>query len=328
MLESHFNITQLFEQARAFMAQHDILFDGEFRETIKDEVIKFCGRDEETKKRKTEWLKCRILDQNPQKIGIVITFGSFHDTRSHASHVSKTFFLDSKPLTKEELERFEKEVKLSRVRLIEKHKKEQQQAGKLVDWCLNKLNTASDKGYSAYFERKGIHPSGVRFEKRKQHGENGEVDFEEIVLIPIRNLQGSIRAIQEIYPCERQINPSDRKPRDKNIIGKYSGCFFCFGTLENGKRILIAEGYATAASLFASTNYTTLACFSCHNFDSVISGVMIRYPESDIIICGDDDIDSSSNAGRTTAIKVASKHGCKVVFPKFPNNSKRGSDDE
>lgn len=327
MFESHPNILLLFEQARTFMAQHDIHYDGEFRETIGDEVIKFCGREEEAKKRKTEWLKCRILDQNPQRVGIVITFGSFHDTRSYAAHVSKAFFLETKPLTNDEIKHFKEEVKFTRARLVERQKQDRQQADQLADWCLQKLDAASEKGYSLYFEKKGIYPAGARFEKRKQQGENGEVVFEEIALIPIRNLQGTIRAVQEIYPSKRKIRPNDKKPRDKNIIGKYSGCFFCFGNLENGKKILVAEGYATAASLFSSTNLTTLACFSCHNFDSVITGIKIRYPNSDIVICGDDDKQSTSNAGRTVASKIAKKHNCKVVFPQFPDRSKGGSNE-
>ena len=125
------------------------------------------------------------------------------------------------------------------------------------------------------------------------------------------------------YTPQKRIFPGDDKLRDKNTVGKYTGCFFEFGKLEDGQPICIAEGYATAKSIFLSINYTTLMVVSRTNIKNVVKEIKRKYKNSEIIICGDDDIDSAGNPGRTDATAVAKEFGCKVCFPQFTEGKRR-----
>jgi hypothetical protein len=216
-------------------------------------------------------------------------------------------------------------------RADERAKEEQKIADEKAHWCLDKYEHASIRGKSPYFDRKGIIPSNIRFEIRRYYNE-GNFTEETVALIPLRNIKGQIRALQEIYPSKRKFKEDDKHTRDKNTVGSYSGCFFTFGKLTDGQPINICEGYATGYSIFSSTNQTILMAVSRTNLMNIAKQIKQRYPNSEITICGDDDVDTEGNPGRTDAIAAATainaripdgKPKCRVVFPTFPENRKR-----
>lgn len=307
----------LHEQARSFLSQQDFDFDEkEFEETHDKEVIKFKSTVEG--KEIKCWLKCSYPVRQNGTPGFCITYGAFHPELPQQD--TKTFWLDeSYELTEEERKAINERREEGRLRADKRAKEEKKTADEYADWCKEKFQNASERGFSPYFQRKGVElPSGIRYEIRKADGIE-----ETIALIPLKNIKGEIRGLQEIYPSKRKIHEDDKAPRDKNTLGKYSGCFFTFGKLENGKPICVAEGYATAYSIFISTNITTLMVVARTNIDSVLKGIARKYKNSEIIICGDDDVDTQGNPGRTDAENAARKYRCKVVFPQFLEGKKR-----
>src|SRR6266446_8098566 len=76
------------------------------------------------------------------------------------------------------------------------------------------------------------------------------------------------------------------------------GCFHVIGA-ENGAAalqkialspvVVIAEGYATAATIAKHPKVPTLAAYDSGNLLSVATSVHQRYPDNAIIIAGDDD---------------------------------------
>lgn len=312
-------IANLQEKARAFMAEHHIYFDGDFVETGHNEQIKFAGIEGKSDKRC--WLKCSYPETQKGSTCLCITFGA-HDSALQKI-ITNTFYPSKNyTLTDEEKERFAEQ----RRQVKERERDEKKQGDETADWCINRIAGASSFEVSPYFEKKGVRPSGVYFEKLTKYQNCEEID-EVVALIPLRNIKGNIRAIQEIYPSKRKFKADDKKPRDKNVVGKYSGCFFTFGQLKDGDPIYIAEGYATAASIFESKISTTLMVVAATNIANVVKVVRERYPNSEIIICGDDDVDSKGNPGRTIAETVAREFNCKVIFPKFPEGKERDEAD-
>jgi putative DNA primase/helicase len=52
---------------------------------------------------------------------------------------------------------------------------------------------------------------------------------------------------------------------------------------------VIAEGYATAATLSQILRFATVAAFDSGNLVSVAKALHEKYPEKQIVIAGDDD---------------------------------------
>lgn len=319
------NQSQLQESARSFMQSHGIKYDGEFKETSVDEIITFAGKGGDS--RKICWLKCRCLINSSGKTGLCITFGAHHTDLP--DHITNTFWESTdSAITEEEKQKNKERIEEGRKKALERAKEEEKIADAKADWCCEKLSKASPKGFSPYFEKKNISVAeGIRFEIHKDY-RGSECIEEQIALIPLKNIQGKIRSIQEIYPTKRLFNADDKQPRDKNTQGRYSGCFFTFGQLKDGEKICLAEGYATASTIFYSNFTTILMCVSRGNLLNVGHEIKIRYPNSEIIICGDDDVDTKGNPGRTDAEKCARELKCKVVFPVFPIGKEKDENGE
>lgn len=93
--------------------------------------------------------------------------------------------------------------------------------------------------------------------------------------------------------------------------GLKKGCFYWIGG-EQADKILIAEGFATAASLHENSGYLTIVAFDAGNLKDVAIAVRALSPESEIIICGDND---ASGVGRKKAIDAALATGGKYLIP-------------
>jgi len=318
-------INELHESARAFLLAQGFIFEGDFYETHEKEVIKFTIPSDNGKKKIKCWLKCCYSERKDGEIGFCITFGAHHT--SLPNHVSQTFWPNSSfVLTDEERQTINKRLVEGKKLADKRALNEKKIADEKADWCKEKIKWASRTGSHPYFERKGVYPSDIYYEIRNYHLD-GNIQRETVALVPIENHKGETRAIQEIYPTKR-IFKAGGDPRDKNTLGYYSGCFHTFGKLENGKPIYIAEGYATAASIFASTNITTLMCVSSSNILNVCKEIKKKCPDSEIIICADNDADTEKKTGMNPGIDYATKAAielnkkaakkCKVVIPKFP----------
>lgn len=297
-------------------------FGSDFKETHDKEVIKF--KIQIGNKKIKCWLKCCYL-KKANSLGFCITFGAFSNMMP--AQITQTFWTDSNfQLTEKERNAINEKLALGRQQAREREKHDKKIADDLADWCREKYQTASLTGSSPYFGRKCVDQSDIRFEIRRSYDDEGKLTEETVALIPLRDINGNVRALEEIYPTKRKFHP-DAEPRDKNTLGKYAGCFFTFGKIEDGKRIQLSEGYATAASIFASNNQTSLMVITRTNILNVAKAIHQKYPNSEIIICGDDDIETKGNQGRTDAIAAANQLNaaiwenrpkCRVVFPEFP----------
>jgi phage/plasmid primase-like uncharacterized protein len=134
-----------------------------------------------------------------------------------------------------------------------------------------------------YLERKQIAPHGTRL-------------IQAALVVPARNINGELRGLQFIAADGKKLwMKGSRK----------TGAFHLIGARETPDRIVIAEGFATAASIHTATGHTVIAAFDCGNLKPVAEAVHQKYPHAEIIIAADDDHKTKGNPGICKALEAA-----------------------
>jgi phage/plasmid primase-like uncharacterized protein len=160
----------------------------------------------------------------------------------------------------------------------------------------------TDAASNPYLARKGVTAHGVRFDG-------------DVLVVPARDIDGKLWSLQNITPGEggaKMFEKGARKAGNMHVIGQP----------QQGAPILIAEGYATAASLHQATGRPVVVAFDAGNLDAVAGAIKKRFPDTPITIMGDDDRHRSPNVGRAKATAAATKHGLAVAFPQFAADGK------
>lgn len=144
-----------------------------------------------------------------------------------------------------------------------------------------------------YLDRKHISPHGARFRDGK-------------LVLPLYASDGTISSIQFIA--------SDGGK--KFLAGaKVAGCYFLIGNLTN--KLCIAEGFATAASIYEATGYATAVAYSEGNLKATAEEIQKKYPATEIIICADAD-----TTGLVKAKEAAETVGARLAVPVFDEGEK------
>ncbi|MCL6268334.1 hypothetical protein M3P05_00010 [Sansalvadorimonas sp. 2012CJ34-2] len=135
------------------------------------------------------------------------------------------------------------------------------------------------------------------------------------LLIPVCNVQGELRSIQFICPDNE--NGGFQKRFKKG--GQIQGCGFRIGNFSPTGTNAIAEGYATAASVYVDKNVASVfAAFHCGNL--LHAGLALRdaYQQSDILFAADNDRYTPGNPGILKALQAAERVNGRVTYPQFP----------
>jgi len=167
---------------------------------------------------------------------------------------------------------------------------------------------ASEAGASPYLTRKGVQPYGVRFAA------------DGWLLVPLRDSAGTLWNLQRIAPERAQYGT------DKLFMkgGRKSGLWCLLGGVDGVLApapavLLLAEGYATAASLHQATGYPVAAAFDAGNLAHVAKAQRALYPAALLVLCGDDDVQTYAqrghNPGRDKATAAARAVQGLAVFP-------------
>lgn len=168
-----------------------------------------------------------------------------------------------------------------------------------------------------------IHPY-LRAKKIKSNF-RARVRNESTLLIPVEHPDFGMVGVQQIF-----------KGDDKSYVKVFakglriSGSFTRITNFYLSKTpvIYLAEGFATAASVWMATNIPTIACFNCNNLIPAIASIRKINKSVKIIIAGDDDHQTiingkPANPGRYKA-NLAVKQFSNIItkFPKFeaPDN--------
>lgn len=151
-------------------------------------------------------------------------------------------------------------------------------------------------GACAYLTRKKVRNFGVRFSRGS-------------IVVPVR------RMADDVLVSLQFIAPDGGK---KFLTGgEKKGCGHLIGTLSPDAPLLVAEGYATAASLHEATGFPVVVAFDAGNLHPVAQALRSRYPDVDLVIAGDDDRNTDGNPGRTKAEMAATAVMGLAIFPVF-----------
>ncbi|MBL8328720.1 MAG: DUF927 domain-containing protein [Rubrivivax sp.] len=166
-------------------------------------------------------------------------------------------------------------------------------------------DAASEDGASPYLERKGVHNHGGRFAPRGAF------------LVPARDLAtGELVNVQTIKP-ER---PAGGAPDKVFVRGaRKTGTAHAIGEPEGAAWLLVAEGFATAASLHEATGRPVFVAWDAGNLAHVARALRGLFPPARLLVCGDDDrateARTGKNPGRLKATEAARQARAALVFP-------------
>lgn len=101
--------------------------------------------------------------------------------------------------------------------------------------------------------------------------------------------------------------------------GKKAGNFIVVNGPNYPARALICEGYATGCTLAEmEPDSLVLAAVDCNNLTAVAVGARSRWPDLDLIVCGDDDRHKPFNMGRNAAYDAALAADANFALPEWP----------
>jgi putative DNA primase/helicase len=145
------------------------------------------------------------------------------------------------------------------------------------------LQDAQATGASEYLTRKGIGPHGVKF------AAGGAL------LVPMRDAAGAVWNVQTIRPDGQ-----------KRFLagGRKSGLWHWTVEPEPASAgpLLIAEGYATAASLTEATGYPCAVAFDAGNLGKVAQSIRALHPGAVLALCADDDSGGHASSGKNPGL--------------------------
>jgi putative DNA primase/helicase len=170
-------------------------------------------------------------------------------------------------------------------------------------------------GQSDYLKRKGVHAFGLRYSPSG----NGTL------AIPMQR-DGRVVGLQIIRGAERG-NKLEKQywPAGMDKVGAYH----LIGGIPRGL-VLVAEGYATAASLHMATGLPVAVAFDAGSIMPVVADLAKKYRTSKILICADDDYLTPGNPGVEAARLAATAHRagwCKPEFAEERSTTKKGPTD-
>lgn len=127
------------------------------------------------------------------------------------------------------------------------------------------------------------------------------------LMVPVRHANGTLSSLQFIKAdCEKKFLSG----------GNIRGCYCPIGRPVNNT-LLIAEGYATAATLHQVTGHAVAIAFNAGNLIEVARLLRQKFPTSTFVLCADDDRATPGNRGITAARAAAAAVGGVVAIPEF-----------
>ncbi len=157
-----------------------------------------------------------------------------------------------------------------------------------------------------YLARKGVGAHGL---KQQSDGR---------LIIPLCDENGALHSVQTISATGEKRYLSG---------GRKHGCFHLIGKVDPSGAFLIAEGYATGASLHEATGLAAAVACDCANLQPVGVALQKKYPMALLIFCADDDAWNASNPGAAKAAEAAEAVRGKIVLPKFSGPRIEGQTD-
>lgn len=137
------------------------------------------------------------------------------------------------------------------------------------------------------------------------------------LVLPLRNIDQQLVGLQFIS--------NDGSKRFLTGTPKRGNFLLIDNKAKSRDTLLVCEGYATGASLYASTGYPVAVAFDAGNLGAVAVELRTKYPDCTLVICADNDHLSETNTGLDKGREAAAAVRGRMAFPPF-DASENGTD--
>ncbi len=260
------------------------------------------GRDRE----KRGWYLLREWSPSVDRLLIVGSFGIWQGNDNGAQKVA---------LPKDDTGRITPEQRAAMKRVWAEAAKaaelqRQREAAHAAGRAAKAWTRLNPEGDSPYLRAKGVGGYGLKFTDH------------DCAVLPLVDAGGKIHGLQFLRtPAQAREGRRPVKEFWPPGIAK-KGHFHLLGHQPHWI-VLVAEGYATAASLHAATGYPVACAFDAGNLAPVAEALRKRYKRAKILVCADDDAFSDGNPGVTAASTAAMAVGGEWVRPIFADEAGR-----
>lgn len=220
---------------------------------------------------KRGWYRLHEIQAHQGGTLLVGTFGVWQGASQNAQKVQ----LKGYKLTDDQNAALRERIKQDQQREAARRRAQGERAAREAQAMWDRL---ADEGQSDYLVRKLVQGFGVRYSP--QGG----------LVIPLLDVHGVVHGLQIIYPKGNR--RAKRLGRDKDFWPAglvKQGHFFLLGSPASRSVLLLAEGYATAASLHMATGLPVAVAFDAGNLRVVAQALAARYRGVRILVCADDD---------------------------------------
>jgi putative DNA primase/helicase len=231
--------------------------------------------------------------------GDTVLVGSYGIWRGNENNAQK-IELTGRKMTDDQRAALKKSWAADKARVDLERKATAAKAARRASEMWNKL---APIGSCQYLETKGVQGHGLRY-------------HEGVAYIPMQDVQGSIHGLQVLLPKGHKRIEQTGRNKDFWPVGLIKkGHYFQLGSIRD--IVLIAEGYATAASLFEATQLPVIVAFDAGNLMPVAEAIKKRHRAVKMLICADDDFKSEGNPGMSSASAAALSVNGSVIAPIF-----------
>jgi putative DNA primase/helicase len=222
-----------------------------------------------------------VLNDGPPSFG---AFGSWKTGESHTWREAS-----SKPLTPAEQAAIAQRMRDMRIVQAQALELVRAEARAKAQKLWGRGHWATNK--HPYLERKQVNAYGIKL-------------MRDMLLIPARDINGTMHTLQFIMP-----------DGGKKFLtgGRIAGCYFAIGKPVD--RLLLAEGLSTGSSLYAATGAAVAVCFSAGNLLAVALALRSKFPRLKLVLCADNDVNTPGNPGLTKAREAAKAVGGYLAVP-------------
>ncbi|WP_022949545.1 DUF5906 domain-containing protein [Methylohalobius crimeensis] len=218
-----------------------------------------------------------ILHVIPGESGPLIV-GSFGIWRGN-DHNPQKIQIERSELSEEQRKALAERIRADRKKAEAARRREAEWAALRAQKIWAKCLPTDQSGTQDYLTRKGIQGHGLRYTPSGA------------LVIPMMDVAGRIHGLQFILSRKAHAKRIDKTDRDKEYWPKglqKQGRFFQVGGMPVGVGV-IAEGYATAASIHEATGLPVFVAFDANNLQPVALALSKRYKTVKWLIAADDD---------------------------------------
>lgn len=253
--------------------------------------------------------RCRTIDNQREKRGwywlsTLSVDGESHIIGAYGIYQGADNGKQTVKLSREKRERLTPDqIEAQKARQREAQKRasaeRQREADQAAERAAKAWKSARLDGFSEYLHRKQIAAHGVRFTPAAS------------VIVPMRDAHDSIRGLQFIHSAGHKriaVIGSGKEFWPRGL--QMSGTWHLIGGPVRGI-LLIAEGYATGASLYEATGLPVAVVWSANNILPACLALKKKHRNARLLICADDDwVQKCAGCGQYTPVTTDTCQCC------------------